>query len=134
MANKSCTARISLTYTGPGNETVTPPAEQAVAPYQAQLVGTIDIPADGQTDDVIDIPFGSLTGATAMLLFNRSTQQLNVSLNTSATLIGLAPGGCLMIGNPTLPATTALSAASVKLTADASAVETVEFRLFGDPE
>lgn len=83
MANKTASFQIRLSYEGPDDETVTAPHLAIAVAYGegAQLVGGIDIPDLAASGTEYEVPFGTIASATAMLIENRSGQDLHVRIN-----------------------------------------------------
>ncbi len=100
MSNKSARFTVSLSYTGADDETVTPPAIAIASPYSAGAfaVGGIDIPDAATASTEYPISFGSVAEATAMLIENKSGQDLYVKLNGQPASVA----GTLVAGTKTM--------------------------------
>lgn len=83
MPNKTATIQVRLTYEGPDDESVVAPHLSVTVPYSAggQLVGGIDIPDAAAISTEYAVPFGTIASATALLVTNRSGQDVLVRIN-----------------------------------------------------
>lgn len=128
MSNKS--ALVKLTIRGNGH----PDAEALSVPHQAESVGTVDIPDTTASGTATAIPFGSIgVGATLLMVKNTNNQDMMLTLNGSANLHRIPPGGVYLFAAPLAAGATPLTAASVKTTATQSGDGTVEYLVLGDP-
>lgn len=135
MANLTATFKINCTYQGPGNTSVSVAQKTVNVPYAADSCGHIDLPADVGDSDSFDVPFGAIEdGATAVYLVNGSSQDLEVKYNGGAVTKELPAGGVLLFCATELPGLVPLTAVALVATAAGSAVERVDYFVFGDPE
>lgn len=144
MSNKTATAKVTTTYTGPDNEQVVMPAVTVAAPYQSQLHAAVDVIDTLAGSTVISLPFGPVgIEATMLIVENRTKnganpgQALKLTLNTGAAkvevdlaidqafvwAIGVTPGNVH----------TPLTLATVTTSDVQAGAGLVSYHVFGDP-
>lgn len=97
MSNSTATMKFTLTYTSPEGVAAAPPPVSIACPFQAQLVGALDVPDTTPADTELEVPFGSVgDDATMLMVHNRLTQDLAVTIN------GRQASGTLVAGTKTL--------------------------------
>jgi len=135
MSNKIATLKYSVSYTGPNGEVVSPPTQQVLAPYQAQAVGTIDVPDAESASTVHAVPFGGIgVACTLGTIENQTGQELAVKINGASTPSHhIAPGGAFVFGEAVAPGSAPVTALSLTTTAQQSGAGFISYRLFGDP-
>jgi hypothetical protein len=97
MANKTATLTLNMSYIGPGGGTVTEAAKSALASYQSQISGTLDVPDGAATGATYAIPFGTITtDCTAIVIQNNLSQAVSFRANgllSTATGQTIGPTG-----------------------------------------
>lgn len=144
MANKTATAKVTTTYTGPDNEQVVMPVVTVTAPYQSQLHAAVDVidTLVGATD--IALPFGPVgIEATMLIVENRTKnganpgQRLKLTLNAGAgqVVADIAIGESFVwaIGSTPANVTTPILNAKVTTTDVQAGAGIVSYHVFGDP-
>ncbi len=132
-ANLSATLGVTLSYkNGEGVVTAITPLSVPCA-YQSQGHGTIDVPDAETSATPHRIPFGSIDAATCAVVYNRTGQDLEVSVNGSDTGENLPAGGVYTYGGPLAPLARPLTGLCFKTTASQSGAGLIDFHLFGDP-
>lgn len=135
MSNKTATMKVSLTYVGPGQDTIRAPDLSQTVLYTALSEGIIDVPVSTASATSYALPMGSIgIACTGGVIENRTGQGLHLLINTNFTSAYIASGGIYVFGDPnssSLPVT----AITLKTTATQSATVPGEigYRLFGDP-
>jgi len=135
MPNKTASLRTQLSYLDPDGILRT--SEKLIsANYQAQNVGSIDVP-DAFLPATYAVPFGTIgVAATVGVIENQTGQVLEVRLNGSTPANYTIPvGGVLAWGVPGGAAVgaTPITSIAVKTTATQSGDGYVNYWLFGDP-
>ncbi len=105
------------------------------ASYNAQNVGSIDIPSGTSPSTDFDIPFGSVGRARVLIVKSMMTSDVNVSLNGSPTpTFTLPPGAKFSFEAPMDPTTGTHPITSATITALVAPtnVESCQFFVFGD--
>jgi hypothetical protein len=121
----------TLSYT-PAGGGVTSPSLSVTTPYDAQVVGTIDIPDATAADTAIPIPFGSIGEAKALLVKNNNTLDIGIRLNGAvANSHRLTPGGTMLIQNPIVATAGPLTSASIVTSALQVDDGSVDFGVWG---
>jgi hypothetical protein len=135
MANLTATLKLSLTYTGPGDESVSVPTEVVQCPYQSQIAGTIDVPDATASSTSLSIPFGTISKPTLVMIENRTGQELDVKINGAAAASHTLPDGAHMVPLAADDKATGTSITSLALitTALQSGAGLIAYRIFGDP-
>lgn len=135
MANKNVTVSITMQYPGPDAETVAPPKKTITCPFQAESVGTIDIPDATNSGTSFDVPFGAIGDeCTCALIENRTAQPLQVKINGAAAVSHrIAAGGAMLISNAAEAGGNEITEIALITTAAQVGDESVAYRLFGDP-
>jgi len=103
--------------------------------YNAQNVGTIDVPDSTAPATVYDIPFGAVSKAKMLIVKNFTALDLDLSINASADLISIPPSGMVMFGapiDPTGPSDHPIESASLKTRGTSTSLARAEFWVFGD--
>lgn len=101
--------------------------------YNAQNVGSVDVPAGTTTATSFSVPFGSVGAASVVIVRNQMSTPINVRLNGSGTdTFELAPGAMFRYESPTTPATTPITAVECITTAEPTAIENIFYWIFGD--
>jgi hypothetical protein len=133
MANKTCSAKMVLTYIDDDGNTKTS-TTSLTANYQAFGEGTMDVPDTTTSATAFDIPFGSIAdGATALEVVNKTGQDMTLKLNGSLALCDLPDGSGILLTAADVPAGTPLTAASLTTTATQAGAGTIAYKVFGDP-
>jgi hypothetical protein len=134
MANKTATFTLNLSYVGPGGTVRTEPPVSVLTPFMSENSGEIDIPAGATIGSSHAIPFGTIERATGAVVRNGLTQSV-VLKSAGATVAILQPTAFFaMAGATAAGATAPLAALTVEPTTTQSAVGTVGYWVFGDPE
>ena len=136
MANKSASVKVSVSYTGPSAESAVVPTVTVAAPYQSQAHGTVDIADTTVADTEYAIPFGAVASATAVLVVNKTGQDLWLkwnAANINSHKQYLPTGGAVMLAFPDVPGSFPTESASVTTTDTQSGAGLVEYHVFGDP-
>lgn len=138
MANKTAILKYALQYeTAEGQSALVPPngTARVQCPYQAQSVGSLDVPDTTTSATSYSIPFGSIgVAATLVVLENKTGQELAVKINgASSASHRMKDGGVLILGEAAAPGTTPITAVSVATTATQSGAGFVAYYVFGDP-
>lgn len=132
MANKKVTVKANISYTDADGQTATLPQLTFEPEYQAQMHGALDIPDTTVAGD-FTIPFGTIAKATCAIIENKTGQNVNVKVNTTALVYNsLADGKSVCLALPATPGT-AISAITVTTTTTQDGAGSVAFHLFGDP-
>ena len=135
MANKICSVKVSLSFEGPNgaresaNDTVD-------AEYQALSEGILDVPDAEASGTDHEIPFGSVgTGATALLIKNRTGQPLDLKLNGGSTVAQRIPDGkaAIVALAGSLGVAPMVTAAKLVTSAIQAGAGYIDYRVFGDP-
>jgi hypothetical protein len=95
-----------LVYTPPGAQANSGSWSFSINPTNLpQCTDTLEVPATTAGSTAYNVPFGSITQAKAIIVFNRSTgQDIAVKINGFADAIfSITPGGTFMFANPTTP-------------------------------
>ncbi len=126
---------LTFAHVPPGAAVASQAVVSVTSDYVAQEGGTLDIP-DGTLSGVeFPLPFGTVDVDGIMFLFkNTNNQDMLLRLNGSAGITRVAPGGILMIANPTVASgggPTPLLAASVATTAAQVGAGTFNYYVFG---
>ena len=124
---------VSLSYRAPGGSQVTPTVA-VLAPYNAQVEGTIDISAGTASGVAFTLAFGSIASPTCVLISNTNIYEMAVwAQGLSSTPFHLAAGGVMLLSQPLSCTSVPMSACSVVTTVTQTSAGTVEFMVFGDP-
>ena len=105
------------------------------ASYNAQNVGTLDVPSGTPPAAVFDIPFGSVGKAKALIVKSMMTSDVDVKLNGSASVaFTLPPQGKFEYETPMDPSTGTypMTSASITTLATPTNTETLMFWVVGD--
>jgi hypothetical protein len=122
-----------LLHQVPGVSEQIDPSSAISAPYSGENVGILDIPDATLSGTEFTVPFGSIAvGATLLVIKNTNNQDVILTLNGSANLFRIAPGGFFIYAAASQPAGVPLLSASVKLTAVQSGAGTVQYHVFGE--
>ena len=132
----SATIVDQVTYTAPGGAVNgESPQTSVTVPYNSLEVGTIEIPAATVTATSFPTPLGGIaTNCRGYKIVNRSTNPnpISVIINSSATGIQVAPGGCFTLGNPADPSGDLITAASfVTVGAQGASPGYIDYYAFG---
>jgi hypothetical protein len=99
MANAALTA--SLAYTPPGGVAPASAALSVSAPYTAESIGIMDIPASTGSGAVFAIPFGTVGEAYCLVVKNTNSKDMCLRLNASVVdEYQIPPGGEVIINHP----------------------------------
>ncbi len=97
----------NLTYTAPLSNTPQTVAFSNVEGYIPQSVGTVAIPIGTGANSHFPVPFGSITTADVVVIYNRGNQDLGVRINgvpsSPNVLYQIPPSGILAISHPIAP-------------------------------
>lgn len=128
------TLNSSLIYTPPAAPANSGLGSLAVThTYNASAVGTIDVPNGTVVSTVIPVPFGSVSAAKTLIIKNNMTSEIGVRINGSVTnILNIPAGGKLEYSAPTAPVAVPITSASIVNTVDPTALERVQFFVFGD--
>jgi hypothetical protein len=134
MSNKTATLKYTLTYTQPGGGAGSIPSTTILCPYAASDVGEVDVADATVTATEFPIPFGSIdVGATLLIIFNNTTQELIVKVNAGAIEQNLAVGKSAVFSPGGVLGGAPITDASVTTTDAVAGDGTVGYFVFGDP-
>jgi hypothetical protein len=105
------------------------------ASYNAQNVGSIDVPSGTIVSTEIDIPFGSVEKARVFIVKSLMTSDVDVKINGSADpIFSLAPGGSFRYEAPIDPSTGVypITSASITILVSPTHIEQLNFWVMGD--
>lgn len=99
MSSAALTA--SLAYTPPGGTVLASAALSASAPYTAESIGIMDIPASTGSGVAFAIPFGTIDEAYCLIIKNTNSKDMCLRINASAVdEYQIPPGGEVIINHP----------------------------------
>lgn len=130
MADKEVQLTATFTYYSPEDRRIPEPAS-ATAPYTASVPHTIPIPSGLSDCTSLDPSFGSVAGATAMMISHDAAEDVELKVTLcfrmpkGAKLIYIAPG---------LPSCEALSSIGLQTKGSPSEDGSVAFEVFGAPD
>lgn len=134
MAASQFTVTLGVQFTPPSA-----PANSGVSTfgaqgnYNAQNVGTIDVPTSITPPMDYVIPFGSVALASMVLIKNMTSSTIGLKINGSMTVNHeLAPGAIWMMAGATAPTGTPLTAMSATVSAAPTTIEQIQYMIFGD--
>jgi hypothetical protein len=135
MADLIANLKLILSYQAPGGGTVSVPAISINAPFQASVVGFLDVPDATIAETPVAVPFGSIAdGATLVVLQNQTGQELDITINGQTSDVAFSDEGVAVIAAASLPDGTPLTALGVITTAPQAGPGKVGYFVFGDPE
>lgn len=102
--------------------------------FQAMNLGTLDVADTTAAATTIPIPFGAVAnGASALLLRNRTGQEVNVAINGALTPSHTIPtGGVQLIASAGLAVDTPITSLNVVTTATQAGIGYIDYFVFGD--
>ena len=123
----------SLSYTPPGATAQVVAALANNATYDAQSIGTIDIPDGTGAASAFAVPFGSIgVGAKLLIIKNRNNADVGVRLQGAvADEFQLPAQGFIMISMPVNAGANPVLSASITTTAIQSGNGYVDFFVYG---
>lgn len=134
MAADNFTATLSLQYTPPGapvNSGVATLA--AVGTYNANSVGTVDVPPGTVVGTTFSIPFSSIAAAKLCVIRNNMSSAIGIRINGAvANNFQVAAGGEFMYASPAAPGSDPLTSIVVVTTVDPTQIERISYWVFGD--
>lgn len=100
MSNKIANFKVSLSYQGSSGETVKPPDTAVAAPFAAGgfVTGGVDVPDTAALGTEYALNFGSIAGATGLIVENSTGQDVYVKLNGQPASVA----GTLVAGTKTM--------------------------------
>jgi len=138
MSNKKAILRSSVQWVSGGGGVAKEPAAGGVDAVQAEYRGAepdsqIDVPDATAANTVYAIPFGTVAGATLLVIENQTGQDVAIALNGGTYDTHLPTGGKLIMASAGLPAAAKVASANVKILATQVGAGTIVGRVFGDP-
>ncbi len=139
MANKLASVSVSCSYTDQDDQRAAIARANISAPYTAQSHNEIDIP-DTEGAGSFDVDFGSVgTEATFVIVKNLTANGVNpgqdivLSINASAALQRIPPGGMVAFANPVAAGGSPITEMTVTTLATQVGPGSVSTHVFGDP-
>ena len=134
MAADNFSATFTFTYTPPNAPVNSGVASLAVSgTYQGGQAGSVDVPPGTTVGTVLSIPFGSVAAAKVLVIRNNMSSEVGIRLNGSGSNnFNIPAGGQIVYLVPTTPVAVPLTAASIITIVDPTAIERVNFWVFGD--
>lgn len=133
MANSLAALKVTLSYPS-GGGTITVPAMSINAPFQGMNAAVIDVPDLEASATSHAVPFGSVASASAVLIKNKTGQDLNVKINGAAAASHSIPDeGVLLLAAETVATATAITSCAVITSAIQAGAGQIECWVFGDP-
>jgi|SRR5690606_11467037 len=130
------TINFGLTYTPPAAAQNSGQAVIATtAAYEAQSVGTLDIPTTITPASIIAVPFNAIdNGAQVFMIQNLTANPVGVRLNGAvANNFQLESGASWSYFGPSIPTTDPLTAVDVEIiTAPVTSTHYINYWVFGD--
>jgi hypothetical protein len=121
-----------VTYTAPGGSVVSKSMNVA-CPYDAAVLGTIDIPMGTMDNTVFALAFGSIASPTFLLVENKSGHDIAIRINGAmADEYQIANGSTQLIALPAAAAAVPISSMSVVTTTMTAADGTVDYIILGE--
>jgi len=103
------------------------------ASYNAQNVGTIDVPSATGPATAFTIPFGNVNKAKVIVIKSKMTKEIELAINGApASTFNIPPQGVVVLASSTEPLADEWASAIVTTTDTNTAVEFVEYAIFGD--
>jgi hypothetical protein len=122
-----------LNHAAPGGGT-TAPSIPVVAPFEGAISGQIDVPDEAANDTVYAVPFGTIASPTAVMIENKTGQDLGVRINGAvADEFQLPDGGVFAYAAPAAAAAVPIDELAVVTTAAQVGAGKVNFWIVGDP-
>ncbi len=100
--------------------------------YQAQNHGAIDVPDAETSATAHAVSFGSIAKASLAVIYNRTGQELEVTVNGVVATTNIPVGGTFVYGGPGHAAAQHLASMSLKTTASQAGAGTIAYHIFGD--
>ena len=135
-------ASLGLQFRAPGGANV---SEQigVTAPFNAQSIGTLDIPAGTVSGTSFAIPFGSVASPKGLLLCNGSVvgglvvsdANLDMKVQVQAVSSGqfqLPAGGVLLLAQPVSATAVAVTGCNVVTTVAQVSAAQIDYAVWGD--
>jgi hypothetical protein len=134
MVTSVATITAAVQYTPPNAQTNSGNSSfSAAVPYNAQNVGTIDVPIGQSIATVYSIPFGSVSGAKGFAVKNGMSSDVIVRINgLGSDEFKIAPAGFIVMAESSAPGSLPLSALTLTTTAAPSTIEQITYMVFGD--
>jgi len=133
MANKTASLKVTLTYAAPGGGNASVSLDPLSVPYAAMSADTIDVPDAEAASTDHTISFGSVgTGATLLLVLNKTGQPLTLTVNGGDLVSSIADGKYALLSPGDLGGSP-ITSAKVTTTDIQAGAGSVDTFVFGDP-
>jgi hypothetical protein len=133
MSEVAINVALVFPLTGDPAAQTKPHPLSVVAPYTQSSKGVVAVANGTVTSTAKSIPFGSIaTEATAFVLRNRTSQELEVTLNGVDTMWTIAKGAVLAFAQPSSGDGVPITAITLTTTATQSGTGEIDYWVFGD--
>jgi hypothetical protein len=130
----TATTSASVIYTPPlGSPNSGSATFQTASAYNAQNIGTMDIPAGTLPGTLFPVPFGTVNSAKVLIVKNNTTDEVGFRMNgAGADIFRLVANGVFHIEMPASPTLNPIVDATIVILVSPSVMQSANYFVFGD--